>query len=458
MMIAMESNGKAVAKESFRERRRVGCYLLLSFATTFLLLSVAEAGQKVLVATYSGIISPPAAEFLSEAIQRAEREDFEALIIELDTPGGLDLSMREVVKSVMGSDVPVIVYVSPSGARAASAGVFITMAAHVAAMAPGTNIGAAHPVMLGGVPPLKPGEKKEPSPLEDKVINDAAAYLKSIAQRRNRNEGWTLAAVSRSSSTTAEEAVRNRIVDLVAENLQDLLLRVDGRRIPEMNRILKTQGAGIVRLEMSRRQRWLTAITDPNVAMILMSLGAAGLFLELYNPGLILPGVVGGVSLILGFYSLHTLSANYAGILLILLGFVLFLLEIKVVSYGILTIGGAISFLLGTLILFDKSVTGGVALSWRIVSSTLLGMVGFTFLCAVLYYRASHLKSKVGSEALIGIEGITKTDLNPEGKVLVMGELWNAQSLQGLIPSESKVVVAEVRGLTLKVRRHPTTA
>ncbi|MFA6030000.1 MAG: nodulation protein NfeD [Elusimicrobiota bacterium] len=413
------------------------------------------APPKALVATFSGVISPVASEYLVEAVAEAERRGSDLLVIELDTPGGLDLSMRGIVKGIFAARVPVVVYVQPSGGRAASAGVFITMAAHVAAMAPGTNIGAAHPVMIGGGGGGLPGGKKEEADktMETKVASDASAYIKSIAHRRGRNETWAFEAVTKSTSIASSEAVAMKVVDLEAPSLEDLLKAIDGRKLADFERPLRSAGAELERWPMTRRQRWLAALSDPNVAMILMSLGAGGLFIELYHPGLILPGVVGAVSLILAFYSFETLSASYAGVLLILAGFVFFLLEIKVTSYGMLALGGVAATLLGVLMLFRHHALGGLGVSWDVLGGTLGGLLGLVAFLSWIVMRAYRRPVATGSEALVGAEGHAAGALAPAGKVAIGGELWDARSESGEIPDGAAVVVSSVVGLHLTVRR-----
>lgn len=412
---------------------------------------------RVLAAAFSGVISPVSSEFLVSAIKRAEEGRYDALVIELDTPGGLDLSMRDIVKAILGSQVPVIVHVAPSGGRAASAGVFITMAAHVAAMAPGTNIGAAHPVRIGGAPGRggKDGKDDKPDPvMEEKMTNDASAYLEAIASRRGRNAEWAKFVVAKSSSIPSGEAVRMKVVDLEAEGLSALLKAVDGRVLADFPRKpLRTADAAVDRYEMTGRQKLLAAVTDPNIAMILMTLGVSGLLIELYNPGLIVPGIVGAASLIVAFYSFQTLSANFAGVLLILLGFVLYLLELKVVSFGLLALSGTAAVLFGSLMLF-QSTGGWVALSWGVIGSaaaTLLAIAG-----SLAYVSATVLRrgSSVGAEAMAGEKGVVVLALDPAGTVKVHGETWRAVSADGsVLPAKAEVVVVESDGLTLKVRR-----
>ncbi|MFA5139571.1 MAG: nodulation protein NfeD [Elusimicrobiota bacterium] len=412
--------------------------------------SAKEAGPapKILIAPFSGVISPVAAEFLSGAVDRAQKERFDALVIQLDTPGGLDTSMREIVKSVLNAKVPVVVYVYPTGSRAASAGVFITMAAHVAAMAPGTNIGAAHPVALPGLSGAKEKEKTD-AVMEGKVANDAAAYLKSIALKRGRNAEWAVEAVAKSTSIPATEALSRNVIDLVASDYAELLNAIDGRKLADFDKPLRTAGAVIEREEMTRRQRWLAAISDPNVAMILMSLGAGGLFIELYNPGLILPGIVGAICLILAFYSFQTLSASYAGVLLILAGMVFFLLEIKVVSYDMLALGGIAATILGVLLLFQQQSMGGLAVSWSVIAGNIIGLVGVVALMSWFVFRAYQKKGVTGTEGMIGAEG----ECLDSTHVSVAGEIWVAEFLEGPLPKGTPVVVHAVERLKLKVKR-----
>lgn len=414
--------------------------------------SWAAPAPKVLVATYSGIINPAAAEYLEGAISAAVKQGSAALVIELDTPGGLDLSMREIVKAILSSEVPVIVYVSPSGARAASAGVFITMSAHVAAMAPGTNIGAAHPVTIGSLPGVGGGKEKTDSVMEGKIANDATAYLQAIAARRGRNISWAVEGVTRSTSIVSSEAVKSRVVDLEAKSLDALLLAVDGRRLPDFPRsILRTKGVETVRFPMTRRQKFLATISDPNISMILMSLGVSGLLIELYSPGLILPGIVGAVSLILAFYAFQTLSASFAGVLLILVGFLLYVVELKVTSYGLLALSGTAAILLGAAMLFKGS--GGLSVSWSVLAGTVGTLAALVAALLVIATRALARRSKTGTEGLLGQGAVVMDGLSPRGEVSLGGELWRAESLEGNIPAGTEVRVEGADGLTLKVRR-----
>ncbi|MFA5161581.1 MAG: nodulation protein NfeD [Elusimicrobiales bacterium] len=409
-----------------------------------------EARPRFLVASFSGVISPVAAEYLAEAVGRANA-GADALVIRLDTPGGLDLAMRDIIKEMMAAKVPVIVYVSPSGARAASAGVFIGMAANVLAMAPGTNIGAAHPVMLGasGVSESKDDKK---DPMESKVLNDASAYLKSISAQRGRNADWALKAVSKSDSVTADEAVKLNVADFVASDMDDLLARLDGREIAGFGSF-RAKGAALEFFEQTRRQKFLSTISDPNVAMILMSVGAAGILIELYNPGLILPGIAGALSLITAFYSFHTLSANFAGVLFILLGIILFFAEWHVASYGLLTTGGIISLVMGVMMLFKGVPTMGIGVTLSVLLSTVGGLLLIALLIGIVVLRAQLRKVETGAESLIGQKGKAKTAISASGKVFIQGELWDAVSSSGEIAEGSSVKVESMAGLVLTVSK-----
>lgn len=411
--------------------------------------------KKVLVATYSGAIIPVAAEYINSGIEKANREKYDLFILRLDTPGGLDASMREIIKKILASKVPVLVYISPKGARAASAGVFITMASHIAAMSPSTNIGAAHPVMLGGgidIDSLKDKKKKGQSPMEEKVLNDASAYIKSITQYSGRNVDWAIKAVTKSDSISAKEAFEKKVVEFLAEDINELLKKINNFELSGFGKI-KIDSPSIEYFNQTKRQNFLATITDPNVAMILMSIGAAGIFIELYNPGLILPGVVGGISMILAFYAFQTLSANFAGIALILLGFIFFIAEIKVMSYGLLTIGGIISVVLGSLMLFDNSSVSGISISGDILMSNLIGLVIIVAILSYIVIRSQTRKVVTGIEAIVGQKGIAKTKLSPKGKVLVSGEIWEAESLSGEIEENSEIVVERIEGFKVFVKK-----
>lgn len=415
-------------------------------AIFFALPALSLAAQPlVIVAMYEGVINPVSAEYLHDAIAFAEEKKAELLVFQLDTPGGLDTSMRLMIKDITASQIPVGVFVSPSGGRAASAGVYITLAAHVAAMAPGTNIGAAHPVALGG------GEMDKV--MKEKVENDAVAYAKSIAERRGRNVKWAEDAVRKSISATGGEALELNIIDLVAEDLGDLLKQLDGKEIMmgAQTVVLHTKDADIQEFSLSWRLEVLKALSDPNIAYVLMSIGMIGILAELYNPGAILPGIVGAISLIMAFYSLQSLPVNYAGVLLLLLGIVLFVLEITVTSYGLLAIGGVASMILGSLMLMKHDLPF-YQVSWAVIIPVVAIAAGFTLLVVSMGVKALRNRSVTGSEGMVGLVGLAKTDLTPEGKIVVHGEIWDAVSPDQSVQAGSRIEVTRVHGLTLHVK------
>ncbi len=405
-------------------------------------LSRAYAGEMV-IASYEGVINPVAAEYLHDALASAESSGAQALILKLDTPGGLDTSMRLIVKDITSSPLPVIVFVAPSGGRAASAGVFITMAAHVAVMAPGTNIGAAHPVAMGG------GEMDKT--MKEKVENDSVAYIKSIAEQHGRNVAWAEDAVRKSVSVTEQEALKLKVIDLVAEDIPALLKLLNGRKIALPNRsiTLMTESTTIREFPMGIRLELLKALSDPNIAYLLMTIGTIGILAELYNPGAILPGIVGAISLILAFYSLQSLPINYAGVLLIILGIIFFVLEATVTSYGLLAIGGVASMILGSLMLI-KSDAEFFQISWAVIIPVVITTAAVSLFIVGMGVRAMRRPPQTGSEGMIGSVGIAKTALRPDGKLAIHGELWDAISDAPIEPGTSAKVL-RVEGLTLYV-------
>ncbi|MBI1964509.1 MAG: nodulation protein NfeD [Candidatus Rokubacteria bacterium] len=390
-----------------------------------------------------GVISPVTLRLVESAIERARADGAQALVIQLDTPGGLERSMRAIVQRMLNAEVPVIVYVGPTGARAASAGVFITMAAHVAAMAPATNIGAASPVAMGG------GADKT---MMKKIENDAAAFIRTVAIERGRNAEWAEKAVRQAVSVTEREAVKLRVVDFVADSIPDLLEKAHGRTVKTSRGTvtLATKGAVVKPIEIGFRDRFLHVITDPNVAYVLMMLGMLGLFFELSTPGAILPGVIGGISLILAFFAFQSLPINYAGLLLILFGIVLFIAEIKVVSHGILAIGGTVAMMLGSIMLFDAPEVG-VRVSWWVVVPT-VGSTAALFLWVVAAgVRALARRASGGGPGMIGETGVARGALAPEGQVAIHGEIWRAIAEGPPLAEGARVRVVDVQGLTLKV-------
>jgi|Deesub1362A_J573_1020465.scaffolds.fasta_scaffold00275_34 membrane-bound serine protease (ClpP class) len=408
-------------------------------------ISAEKQQREVIVITVDGIINPVSDEFISKSITKANERKVEAIVIELDTPGGLDTSMRSIIKSILGSEVPVVVFVHPSGARAASAGAFITIAAHIAAMAPQTNIGAAHPVGIG--------EKMDKAMVE-KVTNDAAAYMKSLAKKRGRNTKWAEDAVRKSISSTADEALKENVIDLIANNINSLLRDIDGKKVQTVvsEKVLRTAGATVIREEMGLRHKILDFISNPNVAYVLMLLGFYGLFFELTNPGAIFPGVVGGICLILAFYAFQTLPVNYAGLLLIILAIILFILEVQIVSHGVLTIGGIISMVIGSIMLFE---TAGpfIRLSlYTVLPAVILTALFFTVVVGLIL-KAHRRRPVTGLEGLIEEQGTAITDITPAGgMVLVHGERWSAYSDEPIAKGE-KIIVESVSGLKVKVKK-----
>jgi membrane-bound serine protease (ClpP class) len=396
-------------------------------------------------------ISPPIASFITENIDKAVSSGKTAVIIRLDTPGGLDTAMRDIVQKEMNAAIPVIVYVWPSGARAASAGAIITLASDIAAMAPGTNIGAAHPVGVGG----GGGEeaKGEAKTMVEKVTNDAVAYVRSIARERGRNEQWAQDAVLKSISTPAQDALQLKVVEIVASDMNDLLTQLDGRTVKKAGRTitLSTKGATLAVEEMGAQYRLLAALSNPNIAYILMLIGMAGIFFELSSPGAILPGVIGGISLILAFFAFQTLPVNYAGFALILLAVIMFIAEIKVPSFGLLTVGGLISMVLGSLILFrNEQVYAQVSLGIILPVTLLFG--AFFAATVALVVKAHRRKAVTGAQGIVGEQGeVYAWGPDGRGKVFCHGEYWNARGPEGLTPGD-KVEVTEIEGLQLVVR------
>ena len=397
------------------------------------------------VITIDGVITSPTAKYVANSIKDAQQAEAEGLIILLDTPGGMDTAMRDIAKSILNAPLPVIVFVSPPGARAASAGVIITEAAHIAAMAPGTNIGAAHPVAIG----LGGGGMDKT--MSKKVENDAAAYARSIAKAKGRSEEWAEKAVRKSESITAEEALKLNVIDFVASDIDKLLVAIDQKEVnmAKGKKKISTKNAIINNKKMGTRQGVLAAISDPNISYILLLIGLAGLYFELSTPGAILPGVIGGISLLLAFFGLSTLPVNYTGILMIIFGVILFIAEIKVMSHGILTVGGVISLIMGSLLLFDTPEPA-LRLSLQVLIPAILVASGFFIVVIWLAIKAQMRKHSTGVEAMTGAEAEVVTDIDNEGKVFLRGEYWKATS-EKPIKKGAKVRVIKVDGLSLIV-------
>lgn len=398
------------------------------------------------VITVNSAITPPIAKYILENIELSTKGGADGLIILLDTPGGLDLAMRDIAKSILNAPIPVIVYVYPSGARAASAGVIIAVSAHIAAMAPGTNIGAAHPVAIGI------GGAMDKT-MARKVENDAAAYVRGIAAQRGRNADWVERAVRKSESITAEDALRSRVIDFVATDVKNLLEQMDKKTVllssGKVKLVLKTKNAIVNEKKMGLRQKILAALSDPNIAYILMLVGLAGIYFEFTNPGAILPGVIGGISLILAFFAMQTLPVNFAGVLLILFGVLLFIAEIKVISHGLLTVGGIISLLLGSLMLFD-SPDPALRVSFKVLIPSVAIISLFFAAVIALVVKAQMQIQYTGSEGMAGEEGEAMTDVHDDGRVFIKGEHWHAFS-DKKIEKGKKIKVVKVEGLKLKI-------
>lgn len=395
-----------------------------------------------------GSINPSTSDYIHRSIEEAKNKNAECLVIELNTPGGLLKSTRYIVTDILTSPIPVIVFVSPSGSQAASAGVFITLASNIAVMAPGTNIGASHPVNTqGGMD----------SVMSEKVTNDAAAFIRSISEKRRRNVQWAEDAVRKSVSITETEALKDSVIDLIANDLNDLLQKIDGREVETSTgkKILSTQNCTIVNFEEGWFQKLLGIISDPNIAYILMMIGMWGIILEFYHPGGILPGVVGVICIVLGLYGLHTLPINYAGLALIVLAIILFIAEIKITSYGMLTVGGVICLFLGSMMLIDTSspLEAAIDISMGVVITTVVIISLLFMLLAWLVIKAHRRKAMTGESGMLGEIGEVFEDITGGiGTVRIMGELWKAESNES-IPKGSKVKVSEVRDLTIRVQK-----
>ena len=422
------------------------CFFALLF---FLILPVSiafcenPAPGSVFIIQLEGTINPATADFVARGLEKAKDRGAALAVIQMDTPGGLASSMRTMVKAILNSPIPVVVYVGPRGAGAASAGVMITVAGHVAAMARGTNIGAAHPVGAGG--------KDIGGTMSKKVVNDMASYARGIAEQKGKNGQWVEKAIRESVSITAEEAHEKKVVDLVVDDLDDLLKSLDGRvvELASGKTTLKTAGLKKIHYEPNLRDKILKIISDPNIAYILMMIGLAGLYFELSHPGAIFPGVIGAISLILAFFSFQTLPVNYAGVVLILLAIIFFIAEVKVASYGILSIGGLIALTLGSLMLFEN-----MRVSLTLMLPTIVLVGGFFVIVAGVAFRALRKKPTGGQDGLMGETGVVKELIDPEGRVFVHGETWRAFSKERIEPGET-IQVSGIKGLLLNVRRAP---
>ncbi len=425
----------------------LGLALFLNLFRAEVLAQDVEKKPIVYLLSVDGTINPALSDYIIKGIEEAEQNKAACVIIRMDTPGGVVTTTKTIIKEMINAKLPVVVYVAPSGSSASSAGALITVAADVAAMAPGTNIGAAHPVAGGG---QEIGES-----MSEKIINDLTAYIRSIVVKKGRNAEWAEQAIRESVSITAKEALDIKVIEIIADSLPDLLEKLHGRQVEKEGRnfTLETKGAQIEKILPGLRFKILDVVANPNIAYILMMIGGIGIMMELYNPGLIFPGVVGGICLLLSFFALQVLPVNYVGIMLIILSVILFILELKIASFGLLSLGAIISLTLGSIMLFDTGETA-MRVSWSVIIP-MVSMVSAFFIFALgLVVKAWLKQPRTGKQGLIGEVGVALTNLDTEGKVAIHGEYWNANS-DGHILKGEKVRVIRVDDLCLKVTRDP---
>ncbi|HOP61938.1 MAG TPA: nodulation protein NfeD [Spirochaetota bacterium] len=425
--------------------------IILSFMLFFTAVSALSADNKYAVMELSGSVNPIVAEYLTESIKKAADDGNQFIVIQMDTPGGLMDSMREIIKSILTSEIPVVVYTYPKGAQAASAGGFIMLASHVAVMAPGTEIGAMHPVspMLDFMKKDRQGDPE--GVMEKKVLNDTIAYARSLAQKRGRNVDWAVDAVSRAISNSYKEAYRAGVIDFIAEDMTDLIKKLNKRKI-DLNGtpfIFKTENIREVKYLMTWKQRMVNKIADPQIIFLLFILAIAGISLEFKNPGMLVPGIIGGVSLVLFLLGIRIIPINVLGLLLVVLAFTLFVLELKFQSYGLLTIGGIVSFFLGATILFDSPLPGG-GIPMSSIIAMIIVVLAFVFLVVRSIINVHRTQATTGREGMIGEEGIALSDFTDIGKISVHGEIWNAE-FPGDVKKGDKLIVEQINGMTLVV-------
>ncbi|MCI0400162.1 MAG: nodulation protein NfeD [Gammaproteobacteria bacterium] len=442
---------------------RAGLAISLSAALAWQVFAGAERYATIL--TIDDAIGPATGDYVHRGLEQAREGGAELVIIRVDTPGGLDTAMRDMIRDIIASPIPVVVYVAPSGARAASAGTYLLYAAHIAAMAPGTNLGAATPIQLGGVPDISPpegaGEKEKDkdqgaaddsdSAMQKKIVNDAVAYIRSLAEMRHRNAEWAEQAVREAASLPAKEALSQGVIDIMAGDVSELLSELDGREVNVLGRDIKlsTQGLITQAIDPDWRSRLLAVITNPNVAYILMLLGVYGLIFELANPGAVLPGVMGAICLLLALYALQVLPVNYAGLALIILGIVFMISEMFVSSFGVLGIGGVIAFVIGSVILFDTD-GGQLAISVPLIGTLALVSAGFFMVIMGMALKVHRRPVVSGMEEMVGIQGEVLEDFNGSGRVRAHGESWQARSDSPLRRGQ-RVRITRLEGLTLVV-------
>jgi membrane-bound serine protease (ClpP class) len=428
----------------------IGNLLLVLSFLSFMSCGSLQAAETLSTSTVSYLtidsaINPVNAKFISDQLEAANQRQDRALVIQLNTPGGLDTAMREIISAELASDIPVIVYVAPAGARAASAGALITLAADFAVMAPGTNIGAAHPVALGS--------DNSASTMTTKLVNDAAAYARSLAQQRGRNQEWAEKIVRESISSSAQEALEQKVIDLIAEDSSQLLQNLDGRSYqrPEGEKTLRTGDVSLLRPEMNWRLQILSALSNPSFAYMLMMLGILGIFFEISQPGVILPGVIGAIALLLAFFAFATLPINYVGLLLILLAVVMFILEVKVPSFGMLTVGGIIAMAFGSLMLIDSSEPY-LQISRALIAATVSVSAGFILFASWMVVRTQRQPVHSGQERMIGLRGSALEAIHGEGRVFVRGEIWRARAEAEIAKGREIEIIRLLPGLMLEVR------
>jgi len=419
-------------------------------ATSKTVASESFSRTAVYLIEVNGVINPASAGFVVSSIENAQKKGAECIIIQLDTPGGLMESSRSIVKAILSSNVPVVTYVAPSGSRAASAGVFIALASHIVAMAPSTNIGAAHPVGLGG--------EQASKEMTDKVVNDAVASIKGLAKKYGRNEKWAEDAVRKSVSITDSEAVKLHVADLICASVPELLEKIDGMSVEVLSgtTTLNTKGSEVKTIRMNLRYRILNVVSDPNIAYILLILGIYGIFFELSNPGAILPGVLGGIFILMSLYALQTLPVNYAGLLLILFGIILFIAEIKITSYGMLAVGGVVSMTIGSLMLIE-SPQPFMRISWQVIAAVVTTTAAFFIFAIGKALMAQRRKPTTGTRGLVGEGGTVVSKLDDGWKVLAHGELWDATSTETLELGD-EIRVTKVSGFKLTVEKQKSSS